>query len=88
MASGALLLTTGVGGANELVEDGQTGYLFEANSSESLELVIRQLLKKPNEIYRVASAGKAFAQAELSVVSSSKKLESIFESYSQSKSDI
>ena len=39
MASGLVVVSSGVGGAGELIDDGRTGLRFQAGDSQDLALV-------------------------------------------------
>ena len=77
MASGLALLTTGVGGAVELIEPGISGLLFEANNPASLVAALEQLLANPGLLARLAAAGQQRARALFSVTTAAEQLEQL-----------
>ncbi|MEZ7979153.1 MAG: glycosyltransferase family 4 protein [Myxococcota bacterium] len=56
MAAGAPLIASRVGGLREIVRDGETGLLFEAESEEDLAEKIEQLLADPDLAARLGKA--------------------------------
>ena len=78
MASGAALLTTGVGGAAELIEPGVSGLRFEPGNATSLVEALRQLLADPGLLVRLAAAGEQRARACFSVQTAAAQLEQLF----------
>ncbi len=77
MASGLALLTTGVGGAAELIEPGISGLRFEANNPSSLVAALEQLLANPGLLAGLAAAGQQRARALFSVSSAAEELEQL-----------
>ena len=57
MATGVPVVATRVGGADELVEHGQTGYLVPAGDPQALAEAIAGLLRDPAKRQRFAQAG-------------------------------
>jgi len=78
MASGAALLSTGVGGAAELIEPGVSGLRFEPGNAASLVEALRQLLADPALLQRLAAAGEQRARALFSVQTAAVQLEQLF----------
>jgi glycosyltransferase involved in cell wall biosynthesis len=78
MASGAALLTTGVGGAAELIEPGVSGLRFEPGNAASLVAALQQLLADPPLLGRLAAAGAQRARERFSVQASAAQLEQLF----------
>ncbi|MEB3234842.1 MAG: glycosyltransferase family 4 protein [Cyanobacteriota bacterium] len=78
MASGAALLTTGVGGAAELIEPGISGLRFEPGNAASLVEALQQLLADPALLQRLARAGEQRARAHFSVQTAAAQLENLF----------
>uniref|UniRef100_UPI004047449C glycosyltransferase family 4 protein n=1 Tax=Cyanobium sp. TaxID=2164130 RepID=UPI004047449C len=75
MASGVALLTTGVGGAGELIEPGASGLRFEPGNPASLVQAFRQLLADPALLARLAAAGQQRSEALFSVAKAAEQLE-------------
>lgn len=78
MASGLALLTTGVGGAAELIEPGVSGLGFEPGNPASLVEALQQLVADPVLLARLAVAGQERAQALFSLTSTAQQLERLF----------
>ena len=78
MASGLVLLTTGVGGAAELIEPGTSGLGFQPGNPASLVAAMQQLLADPLLLVRLAAAGQERAQALFSLTSTAEQLERVF----------
>ncbi|WP_320675969.1 glycosyltransferase family 4 protein [Prochlorococcus sp. MIT 1300] len=81
-ASGLLLITSGVGGASELVEDGKTGLIFNPGDSRDLANKLKMLIQDPKLLEKVSQAGKLQVNEFFSVKNSCLQLQSIFSSYS------
>ena len=69
-ASGIALVSSGVGGAKELVKHGVTGMLFEAGNSSSLADTLQQLAEYPDLLKRIARGGQQQVQSKFSVQAS------------------
>ncbi len=78
MASGLVLLTSGVGGAKELIEDNKSGILFPPGDSLYLANSLARLIFEPKLIESLALAGKEIAESRFSVMNSAKELERLF----------
>jgi glycogen synthase len=78
MASGLALLTSGVGGAAELIEPGVSGLGFQPGNSASLVEALQQLVADPVLLARLAAAGQERAQALFSLTSTAEQLERLF----------
>jgi glycosyltransferase involved in cell wall biosynthesis len=78
MASGLALLTTGVGGAAELIEPGVSGLGFQPGNPASLVETLQKLLADPVLLARLAAAGQERVQALFSVTSAADQLERLF----------
>ena len=57
-ASGLALVSSGVGGAQELVDPGVTGLLFEAGNAISLTNALQHLMEQPGSLKRIARQGQ------------------------------
>ena len=77
-ASGLALVSSGVGGAAELVGDGVTGLLFQAGNGSDLAMKLLYLAKHPEHMVRIAANGQQRAQENFSVSRCSTKLEEMF----------
>lgn len=85
MSSGLLLLSSGVGGAAEIFEDGVSGLHFQANNPASLAARVEQLIKSsPEQLRAMARNGKERIEQKFSVLKSAKKLEQLFQAFSTS----
>ena len=78
MASGLVVVSSGVGGAGELIDDGRTGLRFQAGSSQDLARCLLQLAQDPNLLDGLREAGQREAQERFSVMTSAKELEAGF----------
>jgi glycosyltransferase involved in cell wall biosynthesis len=77
-ASGLALVSSGVGGAAELVDDGVSGLLFEAGNALSLQRALRRLVDEPGLLERLAQAGETRCRTLFSVEHSCSQLEQLF----------
>lgn len=59
--AGCLVIGTDAGGTPELVRDGETGFLYEPGSPESLAEKIAAAVGNPEEARRIARAGQKYA---------------------------
>ena len=64
MARGKLVLASDVGGHRELVEDGKTGYLFEAGSARALTEKLSQVLEKKETWTLIANESRSYVERE------------------------
>ena len=78
MASGLALLTSGVGGAGELIEPGVSGLRFEPGNPASLSAALQQLLADSHALVRLATAGQHRVQTHFSVQAAAQQLEQLF----------
>ena len=78
MASGLALLTSGVGGAGELIEPGVSGLRFEPGNPASLTAALQQVMADANALVRMAHAGRQRVQAHFSVQAAAQQLEQLF----------
>ena len=77
-ASGLVLLSTGVGGAAELIEDGVTGLQFQPGNGQDLATKLFDLSRHPEQMIRLAKNGQRRIREHFSVISSTTKLEQMF----------
>lgn len=64
MAAGRPVAASRIGGLQEIVRHGETGYLFEAGSSAELALRLERLLDDPERCARMGARGREVALAE------------------------
>ena len=80
MASGLVLISSGVGGASELFINGQDGLSFQASNSRSLVQVFNNLLANTSLFARLTQNSYRTVRENFSVISSCQKLSSLFKS--------
>jgi len=64
MAQGRLFVASDVGGHQELVRDGETGFLFKAGSAEALAAAVLQTLARQGDWPRIRQQARAFVEGE------------------------
>jgi PEP-CTERM/exosortase A-associated glycosyltransferase len=64
MAQGRVLVASDVGGHRELVEDGETGYLFAAGDAQALASAIERALANRNDWTRLTLRARRFVESE------------------------
>ena len=62
MASGLAVVSSGVGGAGELIEDGYTGLRFKPGDSEDLARCLRDLVNDTNLLCRLRQGAQTHAE--------------------------
>ena len=62
MAQGRLVVASDVGGHKELIEDGQTGYLFEADNAHALTTAVTRALLDEKRAAEIISNGRKFVE--------------------------
>lgn len=77
-ASGLVLVTSGVGGAAELVEDGRTGLRFQPGDASSLAACLERLIRNPAWAEQLALAGRERVRQCFSVQRAAAQLEQGF----------
>lgn len=77
MASGLVLVSSGVGGAAELFSDQESGLRFQAGDAHDLAERLSFLCRNPSNLNRLAQAGEARARQQLSVPESARQLEEL-----------
>ena len=82
MAQGRLLVASDVGGHQELIRHGETGWLFRAGSAEALTGAIDELLARRGDWPRLRAAGRAFVERERNWARSVARYEPVFRSLS------
>jgi len=83
MSSGVALITTGVGGAAELIESGMSGLRFEPGNSQSLFQALQTLISNPSVLEKLAMTGQKRAADYFSVRGSVVHLEQLFKGCAQ-----
>ena len=78
MASGLVVVSSGVGGAGELIDDGRTGLLFQAGNSQDLALCLMRLASDSNLLNSLRKAGQNEVQHRFSVKKAAELLEKGF----------
>lgn len=78
MASGLVVVSSGVGGAGELIEDGRTGLLFIPGDSKSLASRLRRLASDATLLRHLSQAGEKKAKQHFCVMRSAEALENGF----------
>lgn len=64
MAQGKVCLASNVGGHKELINDGQNGFLFEADNIEALSEKISDLLSSSDKWQSIITTGREFVESE------------------------
>ncbi|NJO42201.1 MAG: glycosyltransferase family 4 protein [Cyanobacteria bacterium RU_5_0] len=77
MAAGLTLITSGTGGAGEIVEHGNDGFIFEAENSLDLADILSSLPRHPEEWEAVTHAGQQTALHKFNQAHAIEKLESV-----------
>ncbi|MDR2118111.1 MAG: glycosyltransferase family 4 protein [Tannerellaceae bacterium] len=81
MMLGTPVIGSGIGGIPELIQNEQTGYVFEVNSPESLQHTLRKAISIPDEAYYAMSdAAREFALENFSGTSHYRKLMEVYDS--------
>ena len=78
MASGLVVVSSGVGGAGELIDNGRTGLLFQAGDSRDLAHCLMKLASEPTLLKDLGQAGQDAARQRFSVMASATALEAGF----------
>lgn len=78
MAAGLTLVTSGTGGAREIVEDGEDGLIFESENPLHLAEILSSLPNFPGEWETITRRGQQKAMSEFSQVKTLEQLESVF----------
>ena len=77
MAAGLTLVTSGTGGAGEIVEHGKDGLVFESENPLDLADNLSSLLINPDEWERITLAGQQRAMSQFSQVRAIEQIESL-----------
>ena len=78
MASGLALVSTGVGGASEVFEDGISGLHYPAGDSTALAKQLERLAYNPDFLLRLQQTGDERVRRHFSVETSVHQLEKLF----------
>jgi glycosyltransferase involved in cell wall biosynthesis len=78
MATGVVPISSGVGGAYEVITHGRNGLLVEPGHSEELSEALASLWRDPQRRHRIASQGKQDALRLFSPRFSAEKLDKEF----------
>ena len=81
MASGLAVVSSGVGGAGELIDDGRTGLIFNAGNSRDLARCLTNLAKDTSLLRRLSQAGQQEARQHFSVEAAGAALEAGFKQH-------
>ncbi|WP_026280832.1 MULTISPECIES: TIGR04063 family PEP-CTERM/XrtA system glycosyltransferase [unclassified Thioalkalivibrio] len=79
MAQGRLLVASDVGGHQELIRHGETGWLFPADDSEALANTVLDTLAREPEWDAVRAAGRRFVERERTWARSVARYQAIYE---------
>lgn len=64
MAQGRILVASDVGGHQELIRDGETGFLFKAGDADALAQTVLKLLRQPERWAALRARGRQFVERE------------------------
>lgn len=78
MAQGRLLAASDVGGHLELIEDGKTGTLFEANNPQALANKVLELLAHPDRWPNLRTSARRFVEQERNWTASVSRYRNIY----------
>jgi PEP-CTERM/exosortase A-associated glycosyltransferase len=85
MAQGRLLVASDVGGHQELIRHGETGWLFKAGSAEALISAIDQLLSRRDQWPDLRRAGREFVERKRNWAVSVARYKTVFERLATSR---
>ncbi len=77
MAAGLTLITSGTGGAGEIIEHGESGFLFESENCLALAEVLSSLPTDPAEWEAITQKGQQRAMLQFSQARAVEQLESV-----------
>ena len=78
MAAGLTVVSSGTGGAKEIIEHGKSGLIFESENSESLARELLRLTENPKKWREIAREGQRRAMEEFDIEKSVDRLEQEF----------
>lgn len=73
MAAGLPVIGSKIGGIPDLIQDGQTGWLYGSQNEEQFIRLMTQILSHPEELIAKGHAGKKYAQAHFSPIEIARK---------------
>jgi glycosyltransferase involved in cell wall biosynthesis len=79
MAAGRPVVATNVGGAAELIREGETGYLVPAGDAEMMAARLIDLLRDPNRSRMMGDAGKRIVEEQFSCEAQLSRTEDLYE---------
>ena len=79
MAAGRPVVATNVGGAAELIREGETGYLVPAGDAEMMAARLIDLLRDPNRSRMMGEAGKRIVEEQFSCEAQLSRTEDLYE---------
>ena len=79
MAQGRLVVASNVGGHQELIREGQTGYLFQANNPQALANTVLTLLNNQTQWDNLRQAGRIYVENERNWKSSVANYQTIYQ---------
>ena len=79
MASGLVVVSSGVGGAGELIDNGRTGLRFEAGNSKDLARCLKHLVEDASLLHRIRQTGQKEVRQRFGVMASAEALEAGFD---------
>jgi glycosyltransferase involved in cell wall biosynthesis len=79
MAAGRPVVATNVGGAAELIREGETGYLVPAGDDEMMAARLIDLLRDPNRSRMMGDAGKRIVEEQVSCEAQLSRTEDLYE---------
>ena len=85
MAAGLAVVASKVDGIIEIVDDGQTGYLFENNDYDDMAFKMKALLKDPNKRKTMGKNGREKVLRQFSIQQTVLKTEEIYDSLNSHK---
>ncbi|UBF27738.1 glycosyltransferase family 4 protein [Kovacikia minuta CCNUW1] len=85
MAAGLTLITSGTGGAGEIVEHGQDGLLFESENPFDLADALSFLAANPTEWAAIAQRGQQKALTQFSQTRAVEQLEAVFQALTKER---
>ncbi len=78
MAQGRLVVASDVGGHREMIEDGKTGWLFQAGDCDQLARKILSVLSQPQTWPAIKEEGRRFVEMERNWTESVKRYERVY----------
>jgi PEP-CTERM/exosortase A-associated glycosyltransferase len=79
MAQGRLLVASDVGGHRELIRHEETGWLFSADSADSLATAVVDLLARREQWHKLRAAGRNFVERERNWAASVARYRPVYE---------